>query len=370
MKKNAGLGLVSTDTEGIILSFNQAAEKMLGYTAKELVGKQSPAIFHDIDQVVQRSSEFSKALKQDITPGFHTFICHSDLGFENKFQWTYIHKNGTKFPVKLSIATLYNDSGTKTGYLGIAEDVSDSITKEQVLILSNKRLNEANEELTQFAYRTSHDLKAPLISSKCLMRFILEDIESNQLQEASKSTQKALDQMQKLETLINDILNLVKADFNLESRVTVDIKNMMEDIKVNLSYLASDNMCDVINDISDIKPYTQKMRIRQILENLISNSIKYVDNTKKSSFVRISDQVSNGDYILIVEDNGVGIPEKSQNKVFDAFKRFHPKLSFGSGIGMSIVKKHVAAINWKISFTSSGKGTKFIVKICGALGEK
>lgn len=339
IEKNSALALISTNTEGVILSFNAAAEKMLGYTAAELIEKETPAIFHDLDEVVQKSTEFSKTLGQEIIPGFSTFVCYSDLGLDNQFEWTYVHKNGKRLLVRLSITTLYDNLGQKTGYLGIAEDITKLKEKEKDLLRSYEKLEIANEELTQFAYRTSHDLKAPLISSKRLINFIIEDIESGHIQNALENVKKTFNQMSNLEILVNDILNLVKADFDLEPPTRINIKELVDKTKNNLSYLVDDYECLIINEASDIKPLMQKVRLQQILENFISNGIKYRDKTKSQSFIKIQTSQEKEDFILVFEDNGAGIPEKYQDKVFDMFQRFHPKLSFGSGLGLSIAKK-------------------------------
>ena len=123
IEENAAHALISTTPDGIITSFNKAAERMLGYHADELIQKETPAIFHDVAEVVRRSEEFSQSLGKMIEPGFETFICHSDLGQKNQLEWTYIHKTGRRFPVLLSITALYDQQGSKVGYLGIAQDI-------------------------------------------------------------------------------------------------------------------------------------------------------------------------------------------------------------------------------------------------------
>lgn len=145
IQDNASHAIIATDKQGIITSFNKKAEELLGFKAKDLIGNESPAIFHDLNEVIKRSEEFSKSLNQTITPGFDTFICHSRLGLKNVFEWTYVHKNGNKFPVLLSISTLTNEKNEIIGYLGIAQDISDIKSLEKELSESNKYLSLALE---------------------------------------------------------------------------------------------------------------------------------------------------------------------------------------------------------------------------------
>ena len=122
---NSSYAIIATDTDGIITSFNQAATKLLGYNAQELVGKHNPGIFHDPGEVVARSQQLSEQFGHTIEPGFETFIAKTTHGLGNEDEWTYVHKSGRKFPVTLSITSIRNAQGEVTGYLGIAKDISD-----------------------------------------------------------------------------------------------------------------------------------------------------------------------------------------------------------------------------------------------------
>ena len=108
---------------------------------------------------------------------------------------------------------------------------------------------------------------------------------------------------------------------------------------------------------------TKKNRFTLILENLISNAIKYQDTDKENSFIKISTYGIGAKLALEVEDNGLGIPEDQQDKLFTMFKRFHPKVSFGSGLGMYMVKNSLDILGGEISFKDSGDGSIFKILI-------
>ena len=122
---SANYSIISTGIDGIIYTFNATAERWLGYTAEEMVGKMTPAILHDHKEVVQRAQELSEELGVEIAPGFDVFTAKIQRGKPDEYEWSYIRKDGSRFPVLLSISTLRDRQGEITGFLGIASDISD-----------------------------------------------------------------------------------------------------------------------------------------------------------------------------------------------------------------------------------------------------
>lgn len=129
----ANYSIISTDPEGVILSFNHAAERMLGYSAGELVGRLTPATFHDPDEVVHRAADLTRELGRPITPGFEVFVAKARAGRPDENEWTYIHKDGTRFPVSLSVTALFDPAGAVMGFLGIGYDITERRRAETAL---------------------------------------------------------------------------------------------------------------------------------------------------------------------------------------------------------------------------------------------
>ena len=121
----AGHAIITTTTEGVIQSFNPAAEKMLGYKAEELIGKISLAVIHDPIEVVERATILSEEIGILIKPGFEVFVAKSQKGLLNEHEWTYIRKDGTRFPVLLNISALRDKNNNILGFLGIAQDITE-----------------------------------------------------------------------------------------------------------------------------------------------------------------------------------------------------------------------------------------------------
>ena len=120
----ANYSIISTDTEGTIRTFNQVAQRWLGYAPDEVIGKQTPAIIHDPQEVSQRAQVLSKDLRHPVEPGFEVFVAKTRVGMADENEWSYIRKDGSRFPVRLSVTALKNPTGQITGFLGIASDIS------------------------------------------------------------------------------------------------------------------------------------------------------------------------------------------------------------------------------------------------------
>ena len=107
----------------------------------------------------------------------------------------------------------------------------------------------------------------------------------------------------------------------------------------------------------------QKEHLTLVVENLLSNAIKYQDTSKDKSEIHISTERKGKDLVLTIEDNGLGIPERSQEKLFMMFKRFHPKTAFGSGLGLYMVKKSVDKMGGAIAYQNTGGGSQFTITL-------
>ena len=127
---SANLAFISTDLDGAIATFSVGAERLLGYESAEVIGK-SPAIFHDINEIIEQAQELSVELNETIEVGFDVFIAKAKRGELFEKEWTYIHKNGDRIPVSLSITAIRNEQDQITGFLGVAKDISSQKDAEK-----------------------------------------------------------------------------------------------------------------------------------------------------------------------------------------------------------------------------------------------
>ena len=141
---SANYSIITTDCDGIITSFNLGAQRMLGYTEEEVIGKHTPAIFHDPREVAKYSEELHEKLGSRFSPGFEVFVAWTKLRHQpDERDWTYIARNGAKIPVRLSVTALLDGEGNVFGYMGIAHDMSERIVMEQALRESEENLRRA-----------------------------------------------------------------------------------------------------------------------------------------------------------------------------------------------------------------------------------
>ncbi|MGD8926075.1 MAG: PAS domain S-box protein, partial [Thioalkalispiraceae bacterium] len=133
---SAKLSIISTDANGVIQTFNAAAQQMLGYSERELIGRATPEIFHDRDEITQRAIQLSEELGTHIRAGFEVFVAKARSGIADEQQWTYIGKNGKRFPVLLTMTALHDQHDEIIGFVAIARDIS--------------RQQQAEEEISRF----------------------------------------------------------------------------------------------------------------------------------------------------------------------------------------------------------------------------
>jgi PAS domain S-box-containing protein len=125
--------IISTEPDGTIKTFNLAAQKLLGYSSEEVVGKFTPAIIHDPVEVGKRAEILSQELGVKIEPGFEVFVAWARRGIADENEWSYIRKDGSRFPVLLSVTALFDNNGNINGFLGIGQDISDRKQAEKEL---------------------------------------------------------------------------------------------------------------------------------------------------------------------------------------------------------------------------------------------
>ena len=130
---SANYTIISTDPDGTIKTFNRAAQQLLGYSVEEVVGKVTPAIIHDSLEIVKRAEVLSQQLGVKIEPGFEVFVALARRGIADENEWTYIRKDGSRFPVLLSVTALSDTNGNITGFLGISQDIRDRKQAEKEL---------------------------------------------------------------------------------------------------------------------------------------------------------------------------------------------------------------------------------------------
>jgi signal transduction histidine kinase len=217
-----------------------------------------------------------------------------------------------------------------------------------------------NEELDNFVYKVSHDLRAPLSSVLGLVNLATLEGNDDNLADYVKIIGQKIKQ---LDNFISDVLSHsknLKLDVKIEK---IDLQVLIENSFKDLDYLKGADTIIRHLDISSEAFFSDKWRIGEIFRNLISNSIKYRDFEKPNAEISIKVQTNPDRSIITFSDNGIGISVADQNKIFDMFYRASVQ-SDGSGLGLYIVKNAVEKIGGLLKITSQlGKGTTFELKL-------
>lgn len=241
--------------------------------------------------------------------------------------------------------------------------VQEEQLQREALLQSNEGLRKSNKELDSFVYSVSHDLRAPLSS----MLGVIGLCEMGNMDPfIQKNVSLLKTSIKKLDGFIMDILDYSRNSRLEVNRQEIHFADLMADISGNLKFMCADDQREVrirTTIQNGIPFYSDKNRLSVILNNLISNSIRYQNPEVADPFVEIRVQVSASAAEILVRDNGIGIDRENQEKVFQMFYRVSTK-SVGSGLGLYIVKETVEKLHGAIKLESEvGKGSAFRIHL-------
>jgi PAS domain S-box-containing protein len=271
-----------------------------------------------------------------------------------------VYNNNLLF-YEASFHPIYIHEDNITGVTVFLKDITQEKLAEQRLKEQNEELKKVNNELDQFVYRTSHDLRSPLTSILGLVNIARMDdahlFKNSYLDMIEKS-------IQKLDKFIGDII-----DYSRNSRLEIQIEMIDFTIEINdiidsLQFLDRENLIKKEILINATVPFFgDKLRLHIILNNLIANAFKYHRFGHPNLFVKIKVEITKNLAIISIEDNGRGISNEYIDKIFDMFFRASEKET-GSGLGLYIVKESIKKLNGTIYVTSTlDKGTTFVLNL-------
>lgn len=259
----------------------------------------------------------------------------------------------------------YNTIGLGERFYHIYMNRSEYAGSYGIIILLIDATQSVNSEKIRhdFSANVTHELKTPLTTIKGFGEMLENKIITN-TEEVSRYGGIIYRESERLLQLINDIIRLSEIEENVKEFETVNLKRISDDVVEILSHKAAQHEVTIINEAEDISIIANSGYMSELLINLIDNAIKY---NVKGGFVRLK-ITDNGSYATIfVEDNGIGIPKESQDRIFERFYRVdksRSKQTGGTGLGLSIVKHIVTYHNGSIKLMSDiGKGTKIIIAL-------
>lgn len=344
--ENSADAIIIVNKKGEITFASTSLYKVTGHNPEDVIGLTSFDITHPEDKAALQQL-FLELLE---VPGSVRSIVHRRM----KKDGTYIWCNGTA-------TNLLSEPAVK-GVVINFRDITERIEYEEALMRSNIELKKTNMELDKFVYSVSHDLRAPLSSMEGVINFL--EIETSDPQ-ALKDIGFLKESVYKLDNFILDILDYSRNARLDIKREEINFKGFLDDIINNLKFMSSGNAnIDVAFQIIGTSVfYSDKTRVGIILNNIISNAIRYSDPQKLNPFVEVIINLTDANAFIIIKDNGIGISKEHQEKIFDIFYRVSAK-SEGSGLGLYIVKETIEKLNGTINIESEQEvGTIFKISI-------
>ena len=341
------VGMLIVNKERTVLEVNHTFSELLNIPRENLLGNkvsESGFIIHDQDYI----NGMQKIIDVYIKEGE---IINQELKITLK--------NGQKKSLLISVEQLLlND---KENYLVNVIDDTKRKEAEEALELQNIQLKKTNSELDSFVYSASHELRAPLASVLGLINLILSEENKPSLITSLTMMEKSV---KRLDDFIKDIIEYSR-NIHLKVNVeTINFTNLIESSTESFWYLENMSKIKVKISIDDkIDFASDNKRISILLNNFISNAIKYHDVSKKEPSIWITIKTSKKEAIIEIKDNGLGMAEEQLDKIFDMFYRISSQI-MGSGIGLFIVKEVLGKLNGTIEVNSVlGVGSTFTLKI-------
>ncbi len=489
---SANYSVISTTLEGTITTFNATAERMLGYRAEEMVGKVTPAVVHVKAEMEARAQELEEELGRRIEPGFESFVALARMGKTDEREWTYVRKDGSTFPVLLSVTAIRDDHKDTIGFLGIASDITERKRTEQSLADEKARLfafienapaavamfdremkyiaasrrwfadyglagqsiigrshyevfpnitdhwksihrrclagaveradddvwrppgmdhdqhlrwevrpwydgtghigglmmftqditadrqreqelarmrdaaDAANRAKSEFLANMSHEIRTPMNGVIGMTGLLLETPLSLEQKSYAETIQFSAES---LLTIINDILDFSKIEAGKLVFETLDF-NLQETVEGSLEIVAQRAQSKGLELLAWLAPEVpvnlrgDPGRIRQVLNNLLSNALKFTDKGEVVLNVRLVSETAEQAMLRFeVKDTGIGIPPEAQQRLFQAFSQADGSTTRkygGTGLGLAICRQLVELMHGEIGVLSEpGKGSTF-----------
>lgn len=277
-----------------------------------------------------------------------------------EFAVTCLKDGADDYVLKSNLARLPNAIGNA---LKQREAEEAELRAAQALQSQNAELKKINKELDSFVYSVSHNLRAPLMSVLGLLDLAKHENHNNK-SDLDLYFSMMETSIHKLDETVKEILDYSRNARQNLSIERIDLGKMIDDHFDKMQFMpGSQNIQRFINIEEKASFHSDSYRLSVIMNNLISNAIKYHDPQKEQSFIRIAVTVDEEKASMIFEDNGIGIEERYLDKVFDMFFRGTDK-NKGAGLGLYIVKEAVDKLGGTVAIRSQvGKGTLFTIEL-------
>lgn len=360
--ESAPTAMIMIDKGGKMVLANAEAVRLFGYTQQELLGQPVELLVPERFRRAHpglRSGFFGNPHARRMGAGRDLFGARKD---------------GTEFPIEIGLNPVETQQGSfvLSAIVDITErkrmedalrNVNDELERRVTertaqLARTNEAMERSNIELQQFAYIASHDLQAPLRSIAGFVQLLQQDYGGKLDARADEWIRRTVDNTQFMQTLIHDLLSYSQVESRARPFAPVPCNQVFDEsvsvlegsIAEAKAVVARDELPTVIGD---------RPQLVQLMLNLIANAIKY--HGAAAPRVQVSARKGDGEWIFSVADNGIGIPPKHHEKIFEIFRRLHTRHAYpGTGIGLAVCRRVVHRHEGRIWVDSEpGRGSTF-----------
>ncbi|HEY0355997.1 MAG TPA: ATP-binding protein, partial [Flavisolibacter sp.] len=321
------------DENGYIQNWNKGAEKIKGYKDFEIIGKSFQVFYLPEDRenglpfkLITQAKEKDKAIHEG---------------------WR-LRKDGTKFWGSIVLTALHNEANEVIGFSKVTRDLTERKITEDKLHEYTSQLQFQNEQLEQFAYAASHDMKEPLRKILFYNNHLLETISENLQEKEAEYLRRSINAARRMERLINDLLEYSKAASDMHGFESVDLNEIVDETLLTYKEAIEEKKAKVqVSKLPRVNGIP--FQLRQVFDNLISNALKY-NNPAKNPLITIeSEKVAGAEvkglltdreyHKIEVCDNGIGFDAEYAEKIFDLFQRLGSVKYSGTGVGLALCKR-------------------------------
>ncbi|MBI5719273.1 MAG: response regulator [Burkholderiales bacterium] len=381
---NVGSGVISVTPEGVVTTFNRAAERLLGYRADEVVGQLTPQAWHDPEELATHARRLSAQLGETIEPGMEVFFARPRREMHEEGEWSFIRKDGTRAPVQLTVTAQRGEAGRIVGFVGLAYDLAERKQAEAAqrrhqdelertvqqrtaeLRLARDAAEAANSAKSAFLANMSHEIRTPMNAilgmSALALQGELAPAQRNYIHKAHAAAESLLG-------IINDILDFSKIEagkLEVES-IPFSLDKVLNNLVDVLGMRAEQAGLELLLDLSPRLPEAlvgDPSRLGQVLRNLGNNAVKFTERGEVTVVVKAqSVDAATVQLRFEVRDTGVGMSPEVQRRLFQPFSQADASTSRrygGTGLGLAISRHLVALMGGELQADSApGRGSCF-----------
>lgn len=332
-----GYAMFTLDAQGIILTWNSGVESLLGYAEQEWVGQHACMLFvpedacREVCEAEMRTSE--------------------ENGFAADIRW-HRRKDGSQLFANGFMNAVRDDAGTLIGFTKI---LSDETARKQL----QDSLTESNAALEQFAYVASHDLQEPLRTMGVYAQLLAKQYKGKLDADADMFIDHIVTASKRMSTQVKDLLTYARTATEIGRPSSIALDEDLEAAISQLTQAIEESGATITHDPLPTMQVDRGQMVR-LFQNLVSNALKYRHHGQ-SPRVHIGAEQSGQEWIISVQDDGIGFDPKYATNIFTPFKRLHTAGEYpGTGVGLAICRRIVEAHGGRIWAESKpGEGATF-----------